>query len=57
MSQVGDGTADFTEAAAAQATAGLGLGGSTVNPPSMDQYQVKIQVHVMKVRVKTWKQE
>jgi hypothetical protein len=32
MSQVGDGTADVTEIAVAQATAGLGLEGSTVNP-------------------------
>jgi hypothetical protein len=32
MSQIGDGTADVSKAAAAQATAGLGLGGSTMNP-------------------------
>jgi hypothetical protein len=42
MSQVEDGTTNITEAAAAQATAGLGLRGSTVNsfsqtnrPPSI----------------------
>jgi hypothetical protein len=34
MSHVGDGTADVIEAAAAQATAYLGLRGSTVNPSS-----------------------
>jgi hypothetical protein len=32
MSQVGDGTANIIEAAAAQATSGLGLRGGTVNP-------------------------